>query len=271
MRYCGPNGSCKTRTQGGLVLGVFAKVVLGESVKTRLQRQLSRQEAESFHVASLADTLETTIALGEPLVLFLQGGEREDALEDLGARLMKIGFAWEDWRSLKIQPQRGEDLGERLENAFAWMQAARAAPLPCLIVGSDSPSLPSAALRLGLERLAAARQRSPSSKNEEMERAPDMVLGPTEDGGYWGIGCLHPIPGLLRGIAWSTDSTLEDTRARARLHGLGVELLSRWTDVDVPEDLPILSRQIGELRSRGDARTARHTEALLLRLGLLRP
>jgi glycosyltransferase A (GT-A) superfamily protein (DUF2064 family) len=214
-------------------------------------------------VASLADTLETALDVDEPLVLFLRGAERADAVEDLGQRLVEIGLAREAWRGLEIQPQRGDDLGERLENAFGWMQARRAHP--CLIVGSDSPSLASKALRLGLERLAPP----PGNEPRQELQLPDLVLGPTTDGGYWGIGCRHPIPELLGGINWSTPTTLEETGERARRRGLRVELLLRWTDVDVPEDLPVLCRQIADLRSRGDARTARHTEALLRQLGLL--
>jgi len=94
-----------------------------------------------------------------------------------------------------------------------------------------------------------------------------MVLGPTADGGYWAIGLHKPVPGLLRDVAWSTSSTLDDTRRRAAAYDLRVELLDPWTDVDEPRDLQTLAQQIADLRRAGDASTARHSEAFLRQLG----
>jgi len=256
------------------LLGVFAKVVLGQTVKSRMQRRLDRQEAEELHVACLADTLETAWDLDAPLCLFLQGGESPEAVNDLGARLGKLGFPWERWQRLPTRPQVGEDLGERLENAVSSMVGPEKLR-PCLIVGSDHPSLPASALRDGLDRLdemtARLRASSTLARTADAQASPELLLGPTEDGGYWSIGCVRPIPGLLRGVNWSAASTLEETRERAQRRGLRVELLQPWTDLDVPEDLPGLVRQIATHRARGDARTARHTERLLRRLDLLHP
>jgi glycosyltransferase A (GT-A) superfamily protein (DUF2064 family) len=99
-------------------------------------------------------------------------------------------------------------------------------------------------------------------------KRPDMVLGPTTDGGYWSIGLRHSVPGLLRGIAWSTERTLEDTRRRARQRGLHVELIDEWSDVDHPEDLRKLAQQIEKYRQAGDTQTARHSEEVLQELGV---
>ena len=96
----------------------------------------------------------------------------------------------------------------------------------------------------------------------------DCVLGPTSDGGYWAIGLRQPQRGLLQHIAWSTARTLEDTLARTSAFGLRTELLPLWTDVDRPEDLLELSRQIALLRQSGDTLTARHTERFLAALGV---
>ena len=102
-----------------------------------------------------------------------------------------------------------------------------------------------------------------------MLESTDLVLGPAADGGYWAIGVRQPIPGLLRDISWSTDRTLAETEARARRAGLRVAHLASWTDVDRPEDLPVLASQIAALRAAGDLRVARLSEAALRAFGLV--
>ena len=130
---------------------------------------------------------------------------------------------------------------------------AAAAPVePALIVGSDSPSLPASMLRAGLECLAHA----------------DAVLGPAADGGYWCIGIRVPRHGLLATIPWSAADTFTATCARLEALGLSLAVLPAWTDVDVPDDLPVLARQIAACRAGGDPYTARHSERVLRSLGI---
>ena len=284
---------------GKAVLGVFAKVVRGESVKTRLQTALTRQEAERFHVASLADTLETTLRLVPAPFLFLQG-EDADAVEDLRGRLGACGLEPARWAALRVCRQRDGDLGLRLEQAFETLSSARAVPGAALILGSDSPSLPADYIRAGLERLGlsaigevaaesevrpeetAGRVDPPHRRSADQQRdraaanrpgdhddaAADLVLGPTTDGGYWAIGLRRPYPELLHDIARSTTHTFDDTVSRATSFGLRTELLPPWTDVDRPEDLRELARQIGVLRRGGDTRTARYSERFLAEIGI---
>ncbi len=89
-----------------------------------------------------------------------------------------------------------------------------------LLFGTDSPGITSALLD---EAMAAL-------------DSHDLVLGPTLDGGYWLVGMKRPLP-VFDGISWSTDSVLAQTLDLARRQGLQVHLLSRLTDVDLPEDL----------------------------------
>ena len=304
------------------MLGVFAKVVRGQHVKTRLQGALARPEAERFHVCSLADTLETALRAVETLVLFLRGGEDPEAVADLRRRLEEVGFDTSSWSRIHLGVQRGADLGERLERAFVelcargsgassagavdtWSRDSAGngsppSPAAGLIIGSDSPSLDARVLRRGLESLGIQTRRPAGSlpwavaaqgsdapwethplqgADAQQETAgpqaaescvPDVVLGPTLDGGYWAIGVRRPHPGLLRDIAWSSRRTLQDTMDRARRLGLRLQLLATWTDVDRPEDLHALAGQIAACRGCGDTLTARHSEMALRELGFLK-
>lgn len=60
----------------------------------------------------------------------------------------------------------------------------------------------------------------------------DVVLGPTLDGGYYLIACKQSIPGLFKGIKWSTDSVFLDTLERIKTLGLSVFILNPLEDVD---------------------------------------
>ena len=268
------------------MLGVFAKVILGHEVKTRLQAVLSRQEAEQFYLASLADSLETALRVVPAPLLFLHHQDPE-ALHDLRMRLQQIGFDPALWEMLQLRFQHGDDLGARLEHAFEEMSGNGPTPRPSLIVGTDSPGLQPRYLEEGLAWLGSnsgtATQRAeetvadPRTRSTDQGRdalaairprarsrgTADLVLGPATDGGFWAIGMQKPQPGLLDGVSWSTEHALADTVARARARGLRVELLPTWTDVDRPEDLRTLASQIAALRRSGDALTARHSERIL--------
>ena len=89
------------------------------------------------------------------------------------------------------------------------------------MIGSDVPTLPSAVLGAALERLAGA----------------DLVLGPSEDGGYYLIGLREPRAALFADMAWSTEIVFEETMRRASALGLDVGLLPAWFDVDTAADL----------------------------------
>ena len=62
-----------------------------------------------------------------------------------------------------------------------------------VVLGSDSPTLPEEHLRFLLNGDA------------------DVALGPTLDGGYYGIGCRKVTPAMFAAVRWSTENALKDT------------------------------------------------------------
>jgi hypothetical protein len=76
-----------------------------------------------------------------------------------------------------------------------------------------------------------------------------VVLGPSEDGGYYLIGLKHPHHELFERIAWSTENVLAHTIERAADINLPVELLPTWYDVD---DAPTLRLLCDELSLSSD-------------------
>ena len=86
------------------------------------------------------------------------------------------------------------------------------------LVNSDSPTLPTACLIRAARALLVPGDR--------------IVLGPTDDGGYYLLGMKQPHPRLFADIAWSTNNVAAVTQARAAALGLDVVTLPPWYDVD---------------------------------------
>ena len=71
-----------------------------------------------------------------------------------------------------------------------------------------------------------------------------VILGPSDDGGYYLIGVKKPHRQLFDEIDWSTERVLKQTIQRATEIGLEVQLLPTGYDVD---DAVSLRRLCNEL------------------------
>lgn len=106
----------------------------------------------------------------------------------------------------------------------------------CLL-NADSPTLPTSFLARAAGILALPGDR--------------IVLGPARDGGYYLIGMKAPHACLFQEVAWSTGSVAEQTRIRARDHGLDVVELPVWYDVDDAASLELLLAELANVRASG--------------------
>jgi glycosyltransferase A (GT-A) superfamily protein (DUF2064 family) len=73
-----------------------------------------------------------------------------------------------------------------------------------------------------------------------------VVLGPSEDGGYYLIGVRGDYPMLFDDVRWSTPTVLDVTRRRAADAGLRTALLPTGFDVDTADDLARLRAALVE-------------------------
>jgi rSAM/selenodomain-associated transferase 1 len=205
-------------------LVVMAKAPRAGEVKTRLLGALSPEEARGLYVAFLSDAfalMEDVSEEREELALALcytpEGAE--EAFEDV-----------EREGSLMI-PQRGENLGERLANCFADLFALGFESV--VVIGADSPTLPGEYVFDAFECF---------------ETDDDVVIGPTEDGGYYLVGMRKLHKRIFEDIPWSGSGAMDATIERAREAELNLVLLPEWRDVDTPEDFERLKRELGENR-----------------------
>ena len=86
-------------------------------------------------------------------------------------------------------------------------------------------------------------------------RMPDVVLGPSSDGGYWLVGLNEPFPELFEGKEYHMDRVLAEAVATCRAHDRKVALSRETFDVDVPEDYFMLCNQVAQGNFRLGVRT----------------
>lgn len=197
-------------------LGMFAKHWRPGYVKTRLAASIGDAAAAEVHRACLASLLQRFAAAADLRVLAYAPADARQAFAELA------GEAW------RLEPQRAGDLGSRMANHF--LSAFARGATRAVLIGSDSPTLPEAFIDEAFDRLEKV----------------DVVLGPSEDGGYYLIGLRRQVDDLFRDIAWSTPAVFEQTVARLRAAGPTYAVLSRWYDVDTPADLHRLQTELAE-------------------------
>ena len=78
---------------------------------------------------------------------------------------------------------------------------------------------------------------------DQLGRA-ELVVGPTEDGGYYLVGATAAHPGLFDGQQIGTETALEALLGRARGLKLEVALTEPWYDIDDAADLVRLTAEL---------------------------
>jgi uncharacterized protein len=144
----------------------------------------------------------------------------------------------------RLIPQRGDDLGARI--LFTFNQLFQQGYPQVIVIDSDTPTLPTAYLEEA-RRLIATQQN-------------DVVLGPTEDGGYYLIGLRQSHRELFERMPWSTSQVLPETRRRCEQSGLTVACTESWYDVDTPADLARLMESLDYLQDGLAQQTKRYLQ-----------
>ena len=187
---------------------LFIKFPEKGMVKSRLAKDSDEDSALSLYGNFVLDLLKTlkTGRYGLKLCFY-----PPDALDKVSAWLGK---------RYSYMPQKGEDLGERMKNAFRETFLEGFAKV--LLIGSDVPDL----------------TRSIISEAYEFDDY-DAVIGPSLDGGYYLIGFKHETfsPEIFEGMQWGTDRVFRDTMDVFRKKKYRVHILPEKRDIDRLDDL----------------------------------
>src|ERR1700687_1027379 len=160
-------------------LAVMTKEPRAGQVKTRLVPPLSPEEAAQLNVCFLRDTAD---AIAEACGTIARG---VGVYTPIGAEAAYIDILP---GAFDLLPQRGDEFGERL--AFAMEALFRCGFVSVCLIDSDSPTVSADVYADAVEMLSKAGDR--------------VVLGPSEDGGYYLIGLKKNRRELFERINWST-------------------------------------------------------------------
>ena len=220
-------GTTGDRVQSAVA--IMAKAPEPGQVKTRLCPPLSHSEAAQLYQCFLRDKIAqvNTLPRAAPVVSY-SPDESKPVFRDLTPP------------HFILLPQHGDDLGARI--LFTFDQLFQQGYTQVTVIDSDTPTLPTAYLEQALALIAA--------------RQNDVVLGPTEDGGYYLIGLRQSYHELFERMPWSTSQVFPETRRRSEQAGLTVACTESWYDVDTPEDLVRLMASLDHLQD-GLARQTR--------------
>jgi rSAM/selenodomain-associated transferase 1 len=188
---------------------IFVRAPLQGKVKTRLAKTLGDEKAAGFYRLCIEDIISETSQLSREVdkYVFFAGpvhGYKTDHLTGLGFR---------------IAVQEGEDLGQRLCNAFSRVFGSGAKK--AVVVASDVPDLTADVIKKAFRRLDKS----------------DVVIGPCYDGGYYLIGMKELHEELFRNISWGTEQVYPQTLNLIKESGLTVSQLPIFIDIDTEEDL----------------------------------
>ncbi len=183
---------------------VFVKNPEPGKVKTRLAKDIGNAPAVDVYRQLLQHTHTVLLPIAADKFIFYA--------DEINRRDL-----WEI-HSFYKQLQHGNDLGERMQHAFAFLFELGYEQV--LIIGSDCPQI------------------SPDHLNNAFEllETHDICIGPVDDGGYYLLGLRAVHPAFFSNKAWSTDTVYSSTIHDAAEAGLTVAVTEQLRDVDTLTD-----------------------------------
>ena len=191
------------RTNTDKLLLIFVKNISLGKVKTRIAK--TKGDAYAFHVY-------------KKLVDYTQKITESAANFSIHVYFSDIVIL-NKWGKHDKFVQQGNDLGERMMNAFK--TGFENAFNEIIVIGSDCPEITTEIIDDAFDQL---------SKN-------DFVIGPAKDGGYYLLGMKNLQPSLFQNKNWSTDQVLSSTLNDIQNLNLSVTHLKTLSDIDTEEDL----------------------------------
>jgi rSAM/selenodomain-associated transferase 1 len=126
-------------------------------------------------------------------------------------------------------------------------------PVECIDIGDCLTQVLGNLLDMGYPSALAFNADGPSVPQEYIQTAVnkldacDVVLGPSEDGGYYLVGLKQLHAEIFVGVSWSTPKVLSQTLTKIKVLGLEAELLPPWFDVDNAADIERIRSELAKL------------------------
>lgn len=181
---------------------VFVKNIKLGKVKTRLAKTIGNQGAFEVYKALVEITERATNHVKSDKRIYFS-----DAVVNT------------KWQNHYKTVQEGENLGERMKNAFN--KGFEDGYERIVLIGSDLPDINSEHIENGLKSL----------KNNS------IVFGPAIDGGYYLIGMTKMYDAVFNNKPWSESHLLDVTLKELNQENISYTLLEALNDIDTFEDL----------------------------------
>jgi rSAM/selenodomain-associated transferase 1 len=197
------SGSKKTQMENALI--IFVRNTEKGKVKTRLAKDLGDDKTLEVYKFLLQYTRDVAISCNCSHFVFYSS-------------YVHVNDVFDDDLFTKFV-QEGEDLGERMMNAFK-----KVFDLGCrkvCIIGSDCYELQTEMLNEAFEKL----------------NKYDVAIGPASDGGYYLLGMKRLIPEVFSKKDWGTSSVFDDTIESIKKARVSYSELTVLNDLDTMEDL----------------------------------
>jgi len=186
-------------------LVIFVKNARRGHVKTRLASSLGEDKALAIYLA-LCERVRN-VCLGFSGKCYVYYSEYLPSEPDL----------WEDDFFIKRKQDPVIDLGLRMKAACNELLPVHSS---VILIGTDIPHLTTNILEESILLL----------KNT------DVVLGPSDDGGYYLIGMKKTNDYLFQNMTWSIDTVLIESIQRINMNNMTYNLLKTLSDIDTADD-----------------------------------
>ena len=199
-------------------LVIMAKAPRAGRVKTRLERAVPPDALVALYRCLIEDTVALARQAGVPrIAVVCPRGDRGEVAR---------------WLDIEVVEQEGDGLAAGLDSVFRLFVGDGCRRV--IAFNGDTPHLPPDTLAGAFTLLARH----------------DLVVGPTEDGGYYLVGARRAHGGLFAADGLGTGGALRSLLARADERGLGVALTEAWYDVDEGSDLARLGAELRRTPAR---------------------
>ena len=192
---------------------LFTRVPIPGQTKTRLMPFLRGEDCAALHSEFIRNASYACRGVDAELLVYYTEGH--DHTPKDGVNLLKKLI--KDAKG--FYPQKGEGLGERMSQAFA--ESFAMGYERALLVGTDIPQISADIFRKAFQQLDRC----------------DVVINPTEDGGYYLIGLKEALDDIWEVPHYGTNTVFQDTLCQLEKAGLNVCEGQRLRDIDTKEDL----------------------------------
>ncbi|MEP1094413.1 MAG: TIGR04282 family arsenosugar biosynthesis glycosyltransferase [Cyclobacteriaceae bacterium] len=186
------------------LLMIFVKNLIPGMVKTRLAKDIGMDAAMDIYMQLVEHTNEVAEKITTDKAIYY-------------SEYVEIEDIW-DTEKYSLKVQKGNDLGEKMMNAF---DEAFDSYNNVVIIGSDCYDLSPKIIADAFKSL------------EEH----DLVVGPAKDGGYYLLGMKEYFPQLFQNKKYSTDQVLQELLDEANGLELAIHQLEELNDIDTLQDL----------------------------------